>query len=426
MLPTNLPSSAGSFNLPADEEENIIRRFAGTIQFPTVSAPGEFSLVPFHEMRGYSMNIWRDAFSSLEMELHGGASILLRWEGNTSLPLKPVMLAAHQDVVPAGDDRDWSHDPFGGKVSHGRIWGRGTIDYKCGYAGMLEAVSVLLSRGFSPSRTVLFSFGHDEEVGGLAGAQVITESLKARGIVCSSVLDEGGYIYGDPIGGVTAEVAIAEKGYASFRLVAEAVQGHSSVPPDKTAIGTLSRGIVALEEAVIPLRDVPSELSASKWLNTTIAPTVLSGGCKENVLPGTAEVIVNTRPSPGSSVAEIFDFIRNTVLPLGITVDLLDNASVSEPSKVSSTQTMDYKALKTSVLNNVDINTGFRCGVFPAATDSRRYSKIAENTYRFLPVHLGSRGIGALHSVDESISVQDYLRCVEFYVEYISRVSRES
>ena len=426
MLPTNPASSAGKLKIPADEGENIIRRFAGTIKFPTVSAPGEFSLSPFHDMRNYSMSVWGEVFSSLEMELHGGASILLRWEGDTSLSLKPVMLAAHQDVVPTGDNGDWSHDPFGGEVSGGRIWGRGTIDYKCGYAGMLEAVSVLLSRGFSPSRPVLFSFGHDEEVGGLAGAQAITESLGARGIVCSSVLDEGGYIYSDPNGGVTAEIAIAEKGYASFRLVAEAVQCHSSVPPDKTAIGTLSRGIVALEEAVISLPDVPSELSASRWFNTTIAPTILSGGCKENILPGTAEVVINTRPSPGSSVAEVFDFIRSTVFPLGITVELLDNASVSEPSSVSSVQTMDYRALKTSVLHNVDTGTGFRSGVFPAATDSRRYSKIAENTYRFLPVHLGNRGIGALHSVDESISVQDYLRCVEFYVEYISRVSRKS
>ncbi|MCD4708777.1 MAG: M20/M25/M40 family metallo-hydrolase [Candidatus Sabulitectum sp.] len=423
MLPTNCDTVRGNLKLSAEEKNSIIRRFAGTIRFPTVSAPESFSLEPFHEMRDYSVSVWREVFSKLEMELHGGASILLKWAGNPSL--QPVMLTAHQDVVPAGECREWSHDPFGGEISQNRIWGRGTIDYKCGYGGMLEAVSILLSRGFKPGRSVFFSFGHDEEVGGSAGAEVITDSLRTRGIVCSSVLDEGGYIYSEPDGSFTAEVAIAEKGYASFRLVADAIQGHSSVPPERTAIGILARGIAALDDASMPQPDVPNDISSSKWLATTFAPTILSGGCKENVLPGKAEVIINTRPSPGSSVAEVYKFIHSTVEPFGIAVELLDNASISEPSTVSSVQTKDFYALKTSILHTIAAGTGFRCGVFPAATDSRRYSLVAENTYRFLPVHLDQREVGALHSIDESISITDYLRCVEFYAEYISRVSPE-
>lgn len=424
MLPTSYYTFPGSLKLSREEKSSIIHRFAGTIRFPTVSAPENFSLEPFHEMRDYSVCAWSKVFSVLEMELHGGASILLKWAGDPSL--EPVMLAAHQDVVPAGEHKDWAYDPFGGEISRNRIWGRGTIDYKCGYGGMLEAVSILLARGFKPSRSVFFSFGHDEEVGGLHGAKAITESLRTRGIVCSSVLDEGGYIYSDSDGSFTAEVAIAEKGYASFRLVADAIQGHSSVPSDKTAIGTLARGLVALDDAIMPLPDAPGEISSSRWLATTIAPTILSGGCKENILPGTAEVIINTRPSPGSSVAEVKKFIHSAVEPFGIAVELLDNASVSEPSAVSSTHTSDFYSLKNSILHTVAPGTGFRCGVFPAATDSRRYSLVAKNIYRFLPVHLDHRGIGALHSVDESISITDYLRCVEFYAEYISRISQES
>ncbi|MCK5131070.1 MAG: M20/M25/M40 family metallo-hydrolase [Candidatus Sabulitectum sp.] len=421
MLPTRFTASLESLKLSREDKNAFVNRFAGTIKFPTVSAPESFSLEPFHRMRDYSLCVWGEVFSTLEMELHGGASILLKWAGDPSL--EPVMLAAHQDVVPAGEKGNWSHDPYGGEVFRDRVWGRGTIDYKCGYAGMLEAVSLLLARGFKPRRTVLFAFGHDEEVGGLSGAKVITESLKTSGILCSSVLDEGGYLYSDPDGGVTAELAIAEKGYASFRLVADAVQGHSSVPPDKTAIGILARGIVALENSFMPLPDVPGEIRSSPWLQTTVAPTILSSGCKENVLPGKAEVIINTRPSPGSSVAEVLNYVLSVVEPFGIAVELLDNASISEPSAVSSTRTLDFKALKTSILRIVPPGTGFRCGVFPAATDSRRYSMVAKNTYRFLPVHLDQRGIGALHSVDESISISDYLRCVEFYAEYISRVS---
>jgi carboxypeptidase PM20D1 len=421
MLPTDGDVGVGRLKFSAVDENRIVQRFAPTVKFPTVSAPEGFSLEPFHSMREYSIKAWPRVFSSLEMELHGGASILLKWEGSQNL--LPVMLTAHQDVVPAGESANWTHDPFGGEVYQNRVWGRGTVDYKCGYSGMLEAVSILLTRGYKPERTVFLAFGHDEEVGGLSGAQAITDSLSSRGVVCSSVLDEGGYIYSDPDGGLTAELAVAEKGYASFKLAAAAVQGHSSVPPERTAIGVLAEGLVALENSSFPSSQVPDGINSSRWFATTMAPTVISGGYKENILPGTAEAIVNTRPSPGSSVSEVFNHIVKIVEPFGISVELLDNASVSEPSAVSSASTRDMTALKAAVLKVIPVGTRFRTGVFPAATDSRRYSKIAQNIYRFMPVHLGNRGIGVLHSVDESISVSDYLRCVEFYAGYIARVS---
>ncbi len=427
MLQTDTAGKAAfseRFVLSAEEKSRAVQRFAGTITFPTVSAPEGFSLGPFHRMREYSLKAWKPVFSSLDMELYSGASILLKWQGDTLQ--EPVMLAAHQDVVPSGNADNWSSDPFGGEVSRGRIRGRGTVDYKCGYSGMIEAVLLLLERGFKPDRTVLLAFGHDEEVGGLSGAQAITESLVSRGIFCSSVLDEGGYIYTEPDGSLIAELAVAEKGYASFRLVARAVQGHSSVPTQRTAIGALARGLMALEKTSVPFHGIPDGIEFSGRLATTITPTVVSGGYKENILPDRAEVIVNTRPSPGSSVLEVFHHIRKVVEDMGISVELLDNASVSEPSAVSSTQSFDAEVLRRAILHTVPSGTGFRYGVFPAATDSRRYSKTARNTYRFLPVSLGDRGIGVLHSVDESISVSDYIRCVEFYAEYIRGVSSES
>ncbi len=426
MLPISSDNHRGRLNLSPGDISEAIGRFCGTIKFKTLSAPETFSLEPFHSMRYFSERAWPTVFSSLDLEIHGGASILLKWQGDSSVSLKPVMLTAHQDVVPVGDPDSWSHDPFGAELAEERIWGRGTLDYKCGFAGMLEAVSFLLASGFKPKRTVFLAFGHDEEVGGFFGAKAIAESLKKRGIRCSSVLDEGGYIYSDSDGGFVAELAIAEKGYASFCLTADAVQGHSSVPPQRTAIGTLSRGITALENASMPLPDMPEEIRSSTMLQTTFAPTIVSGGCKENVLPASASVTINTRPSPGNSVAEVHNFIDSIVGPLGISVELLDNTSVSEPSIISSTITEDYRALKASIQHNMLPGTGFRCGVFPAATDSRRYCMIAQNVYRFLPVHLSQRGIGALHSVDESIAVSDYIRCVKFYAEYISRLSSGS
>ncbi len=391
-------------------DQNVLKRFAETITFPTVSLPGSFSLKPFHRMRECAVGLWPGVFSAMEMHLCGEASILLLWHGRDSGE-KPVMLTAHQDVVPAGES-GWTCNPFGGEEQNGRIYGRGTVDYKCGFAGMLEACQQLINSGFSPSRTVILSFGHDEEVGGLKGAAAVASKLAQMGIRCSSVLDEGGYIYQNDSGGDTAVIALAEKGYATFRLVAHAVQGHSSTPSERTAIGTLARAVSLLEELGLTLPE-----------GTTIAPTVFTSGCKENVLPGTAELLLNTRPAPGTSVESVQNLVTGTVETLGVSVELLENPSLSEPSPVSDSNSRDFQDLKASVRAVLGNSMPVEEGVFPAATDSRRYRLAADDTYRFMPVHLGSRGVGMLHSVNENISVTDYLDCVSFYAEYIRRAA---
>ncbi len=367
-----------------------VKRFAGTIGFPTVSSPEEFSLEPFHRMREYAFSSWPGVFSSLETEVIGEASLLLFWRG-TSPEAPPLMLTAHQDVVPPGQG-NWTFDPFSGRVDRGRVYGRGTIDYKCGFAGMLEACEQLLHRGFKPSRTVLLAFGHDEEVGGLNGAGAITARLSSMGVRCSSVLDEGGYIYQGVTGGETAVIGIAEKGYASFRLVSEAVQCHASVPPKRTAIGELARAIVLLEELDFGDPPLPDSLKGAMFQGTTLAPTIISGGCKENVLPGGAQAIVNTRPAPLSSVEGVSRCIASALSGSGVTAELLENPSVSEPSGIADTDTPDFRHLRESMA--AVLGGSITTGVFPAATDSRRYGRIADNTYRFLPVHLGGMGIG--------------------------------
>lgn len=400
-----------------------LKRFAGTIGFPTVSSPGRFSLEPFHRMREYAFSRWPGVFSSLETEVIGEASLLMFWRGiRPEAP--PLMLTAHQDVVPPGEG-NWTFDPFSGRLDGGRVWGRGTIDYKCGFAGMLEACEQLLQGGFRPSRTVLLAFGHDEEVGGMNGAGAITARLSSMGVRCSSILDEGGYIYEGVSGEGTAVIGIAEKGYASFSLVSEAVQCHASVPPKRTAIGDLARAIALLEELDFDDPPLPESLKGAMFPGTTLAPTIISGGCKENVLPGRAQAIVNTRPGPLSSVESVCRSISTAISHTGVRAELLDNPSVSEPSGIADTDTSDFRDLQDSIATVLGCSIPGATGIFPAATDSRRYGRIADNTYRFLPVHLGGKGIGALHSIDESIAVEDYLNCVRFYAEYIRRASAE-
>src|SRR4030095_8138064 len=121
--------------------------------------------------------------------------------------------------------------------------------------GVCEAVEQLVRAGFQPTRTVLLVFGHDEEVGGRNGALAAVERFQAEGRRFVWVLDEGGTIGEKLIPGVPAPVAligIAEKGYLTLAVTATADGGHSSTPPEHSAIGILAAAIERIEDHPMP------------------------------------------------------------------------------------------------------------------------------------------------------------------------------
>src|SRR5438477_947948 len=170
-----------------------------------------------------------------------GYGLLYEWTGSDP-GLAPVVLLAHQDVVPIepGTEGRWTEPPFEGRIAAGYVWGRGALDDKGSLVGLLEAVEHLVAAGAKPRHTVYFAFGYDEEVGGRRGAARIAELLASRNVHPEFVLDEGGALATGLITGVAAPVAligIAEKGYVTVELTAQAEGGHSSMPPRATAVG---------------------------------------------------------------------------------------------------------------------------------------------------------------------------------------------
>lgn len=429
-------------------------RFSRIIQLRTVSRqPGEpVDTKPFKRMGRLLRELFPSVHRSFRRETVAEASLLYTLEG-TDGSLEPVMLTAHLDVVPAENGEGWPHPPFSGAVADGRVWGRGTIDYKLGVSGMLEACEELMEEGFSPSRTIMLAFGHDEETGGDSGAAGIVELLSKRGVRLRSVLDEGGYIYSYPwLDRDVAVVGLAEKGYLTLRLTAAGEQGHASVPATVTAAGRLCRALARLEDRQMEtrlcepvrmmlegtshlFRDLdgktlsPPEMMAelekypagNALVRTTTAVTMLKGSDKENVLPGRPWALVNFRAVPGDSSSLIMRHVRETVRDLDILVECEDDRHVHEPSVVSSATTPEYRAI-IDALEESWPETPVVPGIFPAATDSRHYCSLADDVYRFQPVHLGARGLSALHSRGESVSTEDYCRAVTFYREYARRV----
>lgn len=386
-----------------------------------------------------------------------GGSLLYTWSGtDTSLPA--LLLAAHMDVVPA-DTAGWAHPPFSGAVADGYVWGRGALDDKVGVLGLLEAAEALLAEGFRPVRTVYLAFGHDEEVGGTGGAAAIAAQLARRGVSLDAVIDEGGAIVEGIVPGVTAPVAtvgIAEKGSVSLELVARAPGGHSSMPPSRTAVGELARAIERLErrqfpaslrasrslfEAVGPAMAWPYRmLFANLWLfeplvvrrlvadpstaaavRTTIAPTIIAGGTKDNVLPASARAVVNLRILPGETVPGTVARVRGIVADPAITVSIIGKGD--DPSTVSPGDGPEFRALATAI-RQVHPDALVAPYLVLGATDARHYASLTRNVYRFLPVRLAARDLARLHGVDERIAVADYLQAVRVYAQVIRNLAR--
>ena len=148
-------------------------RLGIAVRFKTISYQdrAQIDYAEFDAFRLYLEESFPRVFATLEVETVSGYSLLLRWPGaDASLP--PVLFTAHMDVVPVepGTEQDWQYPAFEGVVADGRIYGRGTLDDKVGLMGLMEAAEQLLAAGFSPARTLVFAFGHDEEISGRDGA----------------------------------------------------------------------------------------------------------------------------------------------------------------------------------------------------------------------------------------------------------------
>lgn len=187
--------------------------------------------------------------------------LLYTWPGSDP-SLKPLLITAHQDVVPVDGSTldDWVYPPFSGHVDleNQTVWGRGAIDCKNWLHGSMAAVESLLLSGWTPRRTVLFAYGFDEESSGQQGAQHIGRYLQERygDDSIAMLVDEGTPVYSvsDPesFGAPIAAPAVTEKGMLNVEMEVRSKGGHSSMPPPHTSIGLLSRILTMLEDHPFP------------------------------------------------------------------------------------------------------------------------------------------------------------------------------
>ena len=429
---------------PSAASREIAERIAGAIRFETVSyeSAEDFDAAPFEALSAYLKRSYPRTHARLSLTRVSEHSLLFKWSGS-DLDLTPGLFMSHLDVVPVSEEarKGWDHPPFEGVIEDGFVWGRGAIDVKSGVILWLESVESLLAEGFVPARTLYFAFGHDEEIGGHAGAGAISALLEKDGVRLAFLFDEGGFIFdGYPLlpDQTVAQIVIAEKAYYTVVLTARGVSGHSSLPPSTTAIGKLARAIAAVEANPMPTRligPVKEMLAAARphvsglsgfafgnlWLTkgmvinqfleddvsaamvrTTFAATLVSGGVKENVIPESAQATINVRILPGDTAEDVLAHLTRVIDDPEIEIEGTPWGPIAEPGSSDGPAFQMAKRAVKEVLPDAVVMPG----LVPGATDTVHYMGITDEVLRFVPMRIGIEQVGGAHGRNERIAVE--------------------
>ncbi|MCF2947241.1 M20 family peptidase [Paraglaciecola aquimarina] len=433
------------------DSQQAIQRFSQSIQIPTVSYDDASQINPqaFTDFHQFLANNFPLVHQKTQLTKFEDFSLLFHFEGSDT-QLAPILFMGHMDVVPVdqASKNQWLHNPFGGEVIDGTIWGRGAIDDKVSVVALMEAMEHYLSAGKQPKRSIYFAFGHDEEVGG-KGAVAIAKYFKQTNTRFEFVMDEGGIIADGLVPGISQQVAligVAEKGFVNFRLTVKGEGGHSSQPPAHTAAGILAQAIVKVEnnpfkakvdffELMFERIGYATDLSlrlplANLWIlepivmqvltakpstaassRTTTAVTMLQGSSKSNVLPTVASAVVNFRILPGDTINSIHAHLEKVIDDPQVTITA---ELANEASTVSPADSYGFNLIE-STIRRIDQNILVAPYLMIGATDARHFHELSDNIYRFMMVTFNSDTLKQFHGINEQISVNDYLRSVQFY-----------
>ncbi len=453
----------------AVNHQRVAQHLSQAIQFRTISAEPNLQLEhsqlkPQHEqfesfIQWLSVT-YPEVHSQLQPERLGLYTLLFKWPG-AQPKLAPVLLSGHYDVVPVipGSEELWKYPPYSGHIDQTHIWGRGALDDKSAVIALMEATTLLLAEGFQPQRTVYLSLTHDEEIGGHQGTAAVVEKFINEKVRLAWSLDEGSFLLKDFVPGVVPPIAsinVAEKGFLTLDLIARSEGGHSSMPPQETAVGILATALVKLQQSPLPggLEGLSAEmfdtltpympfgqrlLFANRWLfkslinsalseipatnamiRTSIAPTMLSASTKENVLAIEATGTVNFRLHPRDTVEGVVNNVRSIVNDPRVEVSIRHGKAASRESNPAAEGFKQIAHAAKSTYGQLIVTPGITI----AGTDSRRYETIADDSYRFNPMMVSAADTTGFHGTNERISIENMANATRFYRSLIENGTR--
>ena len=432
------------------DREKAISNLQTLVRFKTVSN-ADPSLEDDGEFEGLINKLpelYPKVFETCEFMRFPDRGLLFRWRGKEEGA--PSVLMAHYDVVPVNEDM-WEKPPFDGILEDGVLWGRGTLDTKVTFNGVLYAAETLIAEGFTPNKDIYFAFSGGEEVNG-RGAVNIVDYFEEKGIVPEMVVDEGGAGVEKGFPGVKQPcgmIGIAEKGMMNVRYSTRSNGGHASAPKPHTPVGVLSKACCKIEnhpfkahmsEPVRQLFDTLGRHSsfamrmifANMWcfswvldlickksggeinalMRTTVAFTQMKGSSAPNVIPPEAEMVSNMRLNPMDNIDSALEYLKKTVNDSSVEIELLHGMN---PSPVSRTDCEGWERVASAVASTwrgalVSPYLMVQC------SDSRHYGRISDRVYRFSAMDLTKEERGMIHGNNERIRVDCACRAVEFYI----------
>ncbi|MBI3212390.1 MAG: M20/M25/M40 family metallo-hydrolase [Mycobacterium sp.] len=373
----------------------------------------------------------------LESGAAGRANVFVRLPGAD--PSRGALLVhGHLDVVPA-EPADWSVHPFSGAVEGGYVWGRGAIDMK-NMVGMMLAVARHLKReNIVPPRDLVFAFVADEEAGGNYGCKWLVDNRPDlfEGIT-EAVGEVGGFslTVPRPDGGERRLYLIetAEKGMLWMRLKARGRAGHGSMVHDDNAVTAVAEAVaklgrhqfpLVLHDAVAQFLTAVAEETGHSFdpdspdldgtvaklgpiariigatLRDTANPTMLKAGYKANVIPATAEAVIDCRIVPGRQA----EFEREVDELIGPDVT---REWVTELPSYETTFDGDLVAAMNTALLAVDPEARTVPYMLSGGTDAKHFARLGIRCFGFIPLRLPPElDFAALfHGVDERVPVE--------------------
>ena len=370
----------------------------------------------------------------------GRANVFARLRGADS-SRGALLIHGHLAVVPA-EPADWTVHPFSGAVRDGFVWGRGAVDMK-DMVGMMIVVARQLKRaGVVPPRDLVFAFVADEEDGGHYGAQWLVDNRpELFSGVTEAIGEVGGFSLTVPHrdGGERRLYLIetAEKGLSWMRLTARGSAGHGSMGHDRNAVTAVAEAVARLGRHQFPLvlTDTVAQFLAAvseetglsfdtesgdlagtieklgptarmlkAVLHDTANPTMLKAGYKANVIPGTAEAVVDCRILPGRKAA--FEAEVDELLGPDVTREWIRDFSSYETGFDGDL----VDAMNAAVLA-LDPDGRTVPYMLSGGTDAKAFARLGIRCFGFSPLRLPpDLDFSALfHGVDERVPV-DALR----------------
>jgi acetylornithine deacetylase/succinyl-diaminopimelate desuccinylase-like protein len=448
--------------------EECVEHLRALIRIPSVNPPGTPDGAAGRDSTGgetaaaaYCADLLRSAGIVAEVleSAPGRGSCFARLPATVREPEPALVLLSHVDVVPV-DEESWSHDPFGGELIDGVVWGRGAVDMKDMVAMELSVMLALARTGGERSRDVIFAAVADEEAGGVFGAGhwVATRPdlfADAEGRPAAAALNEvGGYSM--TVGGRRVyAIQVAEKGIAWTRLLATGTTGHGSMPhPDNAAL-KLAEAVTRLAAAPHPARLTPvvegfllalgldpvvagirdgDEASAFAALDASIADPVLRrsltamlrdtvttnmihAGKKMNVIPGSGEAQVDVRTLPGTDQEALLAEMQATVGSLARVEPVVMLPAVEADSQAP------IVALMRDALLHGDPDAIAAPMMITPGTDAKALATLGIPSYGFAPLQLGAEVpfLSLFHGHDERVPVSALRFGLPVLFEVVSR-----